>query len=169
MIRLIALIAKAKSSKFYLWLLNRVLSRSVPFNKTHGLQIVEIYDDGFKIFLPFKKNNLNHINGIHACALATLAEYISGLTLMMNLASDDFRLVMKSMTMTYHYQAKSDVFVSLRLNKEWMSANIFNSIEKEVSVFVDVISEVFDVQQNHICTGTTNWQIKKWEAVRTKK
>jgi acyl-coenzyme A thioesterase PaaI-like protein len=169
MIRLIALIARAKNSKFYLWLLNRVLSRSVPFNKPHGLKIIEIYDDGFKIFLPYRKGNLNHINGIHACALATLSEYISGLTLMMNLSSDDYRLVMKSMTMTYHYQAKCDVVVSLRLNKEWMHENILKFFDKDVSVFVDVTSEVYDVQQNLVCTGTTNWQIKKWEAVKTKK
>lgn len=82
--KLFSLIEKAKHSKLYLKILNVMLARSIPFNKPHGFTIKEIYDDGFKISLPYKRKNLNHIKGIHACALATLAEYTSGLTLMLN-------------------------------------------------------------------------------------
>ncbi len=166
--KLLSLLRKAKKSKFYLWLLNAALWRIIPFNKPHGLRITEIYGDGFKIFLPYKRKNLNHIHGIHACALATLVEYASGLSLVMNLASDDYRLIMKNLSMSYHYQAKTDVFVSIRLNKEWMSTNLFSTLENADRVFADVHAEVYDVQQNLVCSGIINWQIKKWQHVKTK-
>ncbi len=166
--RLLALIEKARHSKLYLRLLNFLLHRTIPFNKPHGLLIREIYDDGFKIILPYKRKNLNHINGIHACALATLAEYASGITLMLNLASDDYRLIMKNISMTYHYQAKADVFVTLTLKKEWMNERIFLPLKNGDSIFTEVNVDVYDTNQNHICTGLINWQIKKWEKVKTK-
>lgn len=166
--KLLPLLDKARKSNYYLWLLNVILKRVVPFNKPHGLTITEIYDDGFKILLPFKRKNLNHVNGIHACGLATLSEYASGLALMMNLASDDFRLIMKNMSMTYHYQAKADVFITSRFNKTWMESNIFSPLKSSDRVFIEVPTEVHDVQQNLICTGIIQWQVKKWESVKTK-
>lgn len=166
--KLLRLIDKARKSKFYLKLLNVVLSQAVPFNKPHGLLIKEMYDDGFRILLPFKRRNLNHIKGIHACALATLAEFASGLTLMMNLASDEYRLIMKSMSMTYHYQARTDVVVSIRLSKEWMDSTIFSNLKNADSVLAEVKADVYDVQQNLVCTGIINWQVKKWQSVKTK-
>lgn len=165
--KLLPLLAKARKSKFYLRLLNVVLRRVIPFNKPHGLKIVEVYDDGFRILLPYKRKNLNHVNGIHACALATLAEYASGLALMTNLASDDYRLIMKTMSMTYHYQAKTDVFITARFNKSWMEANVFFPLKNSDRVLPEVNTEVHDVQQNLICTGIIEWQVKKWNSVKT--
>lgn len=145
-----------------------MLGRAIPFNKPHGLKIIEVYDDGFKISLPYKRKNLNHIKGIHACALATLTEYTSGLTLMQNLASGDYRLIMKNISMIYHFQAKTDVIVSLHLSKEWMNTVVFIPLKTSGSIFTEVNAEVYDSNQNHICSGVINWQIKKWEKVITK-
>lgn len=145
-----------------------MLGRAIPFNKPHGLKIIEVYDDGFKISLPYKRKNLNHIKGIHACALATLTEYTSGLTLMQNLASGDYRLIMKNISMIYHFQAKTDVIVSLHLSKEWMNTVVFIPLKTSGSILTEVNAEVYDSNQNHICSGVINWQIKKWEKVITK-
>jgi hypothetical protein len=69
-------VQKAKHSKFYLWVLNFVLLRMVPFNNPHKLKIQTIADDGITMFAANTKNNRNHIKGIHACLLATLCEYV---------------------------------------------------------------------------------------------
>ena len=86
---------------------------------------------------------------------------------MLNLASGDYRLIMKNISMTYHYQAKTDVLVSLNLNKEWMETTVFSPLKNADSIFTEVKVEVYDSLQNHICTGLVNWQIKKWEKVKT--
>ncbi|MBA4146221.1 MAG: DUF4442 domain-containing protein, partial [Cytophaga sp.] len=39
-----SLVQKAKSSGFYLWLLNLAFERMVPFNRPHGFRIAEIGD-----------------------------------------------------------------------------------------------------------------------------
>ena len=62
---------KATNSKFYLWLLNQGLSYMIPFNKPHGFKIVKISEEKIRTKLPYKRKNLNHIKGIHACAMAT--------------------------------------------------------------------------------------------------
>ena len=74
-----ALIQKSKNSKFYLWLLNFVLWKTVPFNSPHKFLITAIDAGNVSIKLPYIRKNKNHINGIHACALATVCEYATGL------------------------------------------------------------------------------------------
>ena len=69
------LIEKAKTSHLYLRFLNWGLYRMIPFNAPHGFEIAEITDWEVKTVLPYIRKNLNHINGIHACALATVSEF----------------------------------------------------------------------------------------------
>ncbi|MBL0097002.1 MAG: DUF4442 domain-containing protein [Bacteroidetes bacterium] len=76
-----SLLEKAKTSGFYKWLFNIVLWRTIPFNQPHRLKVEQVKGDALLISIPFIRKNKNHINGIHACALATLCEYISGLSL----------------------------------------------------------------------------------------
>src|SRR5689334_25303249 len=79
--RLLFIYRRAKHSRFFLWLLNRVLGYSIPFNKPHGIKLTAVHDDGVSVRLPYRRKNLNHLKGIHACALATMAEFSSGIAL----------------------------------------------------------------------------------------
>ena len=71
-------IAAAKKSKFGMFKLNLGLHYVIPFNKPHGIKLIEISDDFVKTKIPYKRKNLNHIKGIHACGMATAAEFASG-------------------------------------------------------------------------------------------
>ena len=82
--KLNAIIAQAKHSTFYLWILNFILLKTVPFNKPHGLKVTHIGDEELTITANNVRSNQNHIKGIHACLLATLCEYVSGLSLLIN-------------------------------------------------------------------------------------
>jgi acyl-coenzyme A thioesterase PaaI-like protein len=164
---IIRFIEKAKDSTISLLLLNALLLRAIPFNKPHGLKIKEVLNGGFKIALPYKRKNLNHLKGIHACALAALAEYTAGLTLLYQLNSDEFRFIMKNLNVDFHFQAKTAVIASLQLDEEWIKTTILSPLEKTESVFTELKVAVYDMNQNHICTVTVNWQIKKWSAVKT--
>jgi acyl-coenzyme A thioesterase PaaI-like protein len=163
------LICKAKTSAFYRKLLNFALWRVVPFNKTHRPQITALTDDEVRMMLPFIRANKNHVGGIHACALATLCEYVCGLCLLMNLNPKEYRIVMKSLQMTYHYQAKTAVKARFRLSHEWIEKEILNPLQQAESVFNEFVVDVYDENEVHICTGTINWQIKSWDKVRTSK
>ena len=89
----------------------------IPFNKPHGFRIVEIGDYHIKLQLPYKRRNLNHIRGLHACALATLSEFTTGLLLISKLGFDTYRIIYNACEMDYHYQARWMLLPILRYLK----------------------------------------------------
>lgn len=161
-------IERAKHSKFYLWLLNQGLSRMIPFNKPHGFEILEVGDYHIKISLPYKRKNLNHIRGLHACALATVSEYTTGLLLISKLGFDTYRIIMQRLEMDYHYQGKMDAAANFSISKEWLQQSIVEPLKTQEAVTVICEIKIYDVQSNHLTTGRVHWQIKEWKRVKTK-
>lgn len=158
---------KAADSRFRLWLLNAGLLRIVPFNKPHALKIVEVDKDSILVKARNIRVNQNHIRGVHACLLATLCEYASGLSLLRELDPKEYRIILKNIHMTYHYQAKSDVFAKFGLDDNLLNESIIKPLQKEEAIFKEFEVEVYDEAKNHICTGLINWQIKAWKNVKT--
>lgn len=168
MIDLNKAVAKAKTSSFYRRLLNIALDRMIPFNKPHGFRIVEIGDDHITTSIPYKKKNLNHIRGLHACALATLSEFTTGFLLLSKLDSKKYRLIMQRLEMDYHYQGKSDAKAMFFLTNEWLRKQIMEPLETQDAVVVICEVEIHDDSGNRLTTGKVHWQIKDWRKVKTK-
>jgi acyl-coenzyme A thioesterase PaaI-like protein len=166
--RLSTLVNKARRSGFYLWLLNRVLQGLVPFNRPHKIRVTEIGEEELVMTAPYIRQNRNHIRGIHACLLATLCEYVSGLSLLLHFSPKDYRIILKNIHMTYHYQAKTAVTVKFRITAEEIQRSILGPLKTEEAVFREFSVEVYDAGGNHICTGLINWQIKSWSHVKMK-
>jgi acyl-coenzyme A thioesterase PaaI-like protein len=162
------LVSKASRSGWYLWLLNRVMSRAVPFNAPHHIRIISIRPGSTKVLLPYRRVNKNHVNGIHACALATLCEFTIGMSLITLISESRYRIILKNLNLEYHYQAKMDVIAEFELTNERLQAAIAGPLETADAVFEEFEINVYDTAENHICTGLANWQIKKWERVGTK-
>jgi hypothetical protein len=161
-------IKKAEHSIFYRWLLNRILWRAIPFNSPHSFLIVKIAEGFVGLKLPFIRKNKNHINGVHACALATASEYATGLCLMSLLSEKEYRIILKSIHMDYHFQGKTDITFDFKLDNSFISQNICAPLQTQEAVFIKLIIEGYDTQQKHISTGTIEWQVKRWDNVKTK-
>ena len=162
------LVEKSRTSAFHLWLLNRAMLRVVPFNSPHRLKILQVNHGSTKILLPYQKRNLNHLGGIHACALATLCEFTAGFCLLSRLGEKQFRFILKSLRMEYHFQGKSDVYSDFRLDEDFLQQKILGPLENSDAVFIMTEVAVNDMSGNHICTGFAEWQLKKWEKVTVK-
>jgi hypothetical protein len=162
------LFKKAQTSAFYRWILNNLLDRMIPFNKPHNFQLTEVGESHLKVLLPFKKRNLNHIHGIHACALATVSEFTSGLLLISKLDASKYRLIMKRLEMEYHYQGKMDVVASFSVTEEWLTEKIYNPLTEMDSVILPCEVKIHDIKGNLISVGKVFWQIKDWRKVKTK-
>lgn len=161
------LIKKAESSSLSLWWLNFLLGRLIPFNRPHGIKVIKISKSSIQTKIPYKRKNQNHIKGLHACGLATAAEFASGLLLLYNFGFKKYRLIMKSIQVDYSFQAKSDAVANFELNQNEVKS-FSQFIEKEgVGEFLCKIN-VNDEDGNLLCTVKTNWQIKLWEKVKTK-
>lgn len=159
---------KAQTSSFNKWLLNQGLNRMIPFNYPHQLKVMEIGPNHLKVKLPYKKRNLNHLKGLHACALATLAEVSSGLLLISSLDPKDYRIILKKLEMDYQYQGKTEAYSSFGLSDNDWSKKIMEPLTISDSIVVDCPVEIKDAHGNLVAIGTGIWQIKKWGSVRTK-
>lgn len=162
------IIAKASTSKRHLRLLNIGLSRMIPFNRPHGIRITEVSNNSVKTLLPYRRRNFNHIKGLHACGLATISEFSTGLVLLNCLDSKKYRIIMQKMEMNYHYQGKMDAHAYFEASDEWLKEKVIDPLENEPSVIVDCEVKVHDTQGNHLTTGNIFWQIKSWDKVKTK-
>jgi hypothetical protein len=159
---------KAKTSGFYLKLLNWGLFRTIPFNAPHGFRVLEIKDWEIKTVLPYIRKNLNHISGIHACALATISEFTTGLLLIAKLPSSKYRLILKRLEMEYHYQGKMEAYGTFAISADWIKDNITTPLQTQDSVLVPCEVKIHDRKGNHLTTGKVYWQIKDWTKVKTK-
>src|SRR5687768_7855184 len=162
------IIEKAKHSSIYLRVLNWSLNRMVPFNKPHGFRVIEIGDYHLKTLIPYKRRNMNHIRGLHACALATLSEFTTGFLLVSKLDGKKYRLIMQRLEMEYHYQGKMNATAEFSAPQEWLSENIYNPLRTTDAVVVPCEVKIHDAQGNHLTTGRVFWQIKNWSKVKTK-
>ena len=162
------IVEKARTSSFYLWLLNLGMDRMIPFNKPHGFRITEITESRIRTRLPYKRRNFNHIHGLHACALATLSEFTTGFLLISRLDPSRFRLILKTLEMDYHYQGKTEAQASFEVTESWLKEKVFDPLETQDAVVVVCEVRIYDANENHLTTGKVHWQVKSWEKVRTK-
>lgn len=168
MLSAFTIVEKARKSAFYRMLLNWSLNRMIPFNKPHGFVVVELGERHIRTMLPYRKRNLNHIRGLHACALATLCEFTTGFLLVNTLDPSKYRIIMKRLEMDYHYQGKTDAFARFSLAHEWLQEKVLKPLEQEESTTVTCEVLAHDRKGNHLTTGRVHWQIKAWSSVRTK-
>lgn len=162
------IVEKAKHSSLYRYLLNWSVDRMVPFNKPHGFRVVEIGQESIRTTIPYKRRNLNHIRGLHACALATLSEFTTGFLLLSRLDASRYRLIMQKLEMEYHYQGKMNAFASFSLSENWMTENVYGPLNNQEAVVVKCQVKIHDIEGNHLSTGHIFWQIKDWRKVKTK-
>lgn len=165
----VVLLNKAKKSRFYLWLLNQVLSRIIPFNLPHKFEIQELSDTHIKTRLPFIRKNKNHIGGLHACALATLSEYTTGVMLLSGLSPKEYRIILKNLEIEYFYQGKMDAQATWRISGEYIRESVLEPLKTSESIVLPCEIKIHDKQGNHLSTARVFWQIKPWSKVKTGK
>lgn len=168
MAKLPALIEGARKSPFKLKLLNLFLGRLIPFNRPHGVKILELGKEHVKTCAPYRRKNQNHIRGIHACCIATVAEFSSGLLFLSRLNPSRYRLIMAHLEIDYHYQAKSAIIAETRISEQQLKGEILKPLADAEKLLFTQVTEVHDAEQNHIATARVTWQIKRWDKVRTK-
>jgi acyl-coenzyme A thioesterase PaaI-like protein len=162
------ILTKARTSSFYLWVLNVLLWRLIPFNKSHKVTIEKLEEDKVTIKLPYRKTNQNHLKGMHACALATLCEYASGIGLMTQLNAEHYRIILKEIKLDFQAQAKSDVFASFELNKPQLQTDIIEPLALSGVIVKTFPIRAYDHNHKTICMAEITWQLKSWEKVKHK-
>lgn len=161
------LLLKAQTSPFYLWLLNRLLGRLVPFNRPHGFAIERIEADRIVTRAANRRINQNHIRGIHACAIATIAEFSSGLALLSMLDPTRYRLIMARLEIEYLFQARMEILATTVLDARQVQQEILERLLDGDAVSFTQETLVEDRQGHTVARAHITWQIKPWAKVST--
>ncbi|HRH68939.1 MAG TPA: DUF4442 domain-containing protein [Flavobacteriales bacterium] len=162
------LLAKARHSGHWRWRLNFLLPWAIPFNRPHGFRVHPLPTGGISVRIPYWRVNRNHINGIHACAIATASEMCSGLSVLEKLDPKKYRLIMRTLHMEYHYQAKQPAIAKCVPTEEEIAELVVRPLASRDSVDYSSTVEVHDAHGNHLATAKVTWQVKEWGKVRTK-
>lgn len=162
------MLAKARKSGLSRWFLNMALPFSIPFNRPHGFKVVPLPEGGIAVRIPYWRINQNHIKGIHACCIATASEMCSGLSVLEQLDPKRYRLIMRSLHMQYHYQAKRAARAQCVPSATEIAERVVGPLATQDAVDHTSVVEVHDVEGNHLATATVTWQVKQWTKVRTR-
>lgn len=162
------LTTRARTSQQWLWVLNRIAMQVIPFNGAHNFVIDAIGEDFVRTRAPYRKKNFNHIRGIHACGIATIAEFSAGFLLLTQLDPARYRLIMSRMEVEYTYQAKQEIYSESRHSLEQLLSEVVEPLKRQDLVTVTMKSRVTDASGNAVALARTTWQIKNWKQVKTK-
>ena len=119
--------------------LSVLLGRVVKFLGTSGIQVHSLTQHEAVMSLANRTKVQNHIKGVHAAAMALLAESATGFVTGMNVP-DDKILVIKSLHVDYVKRAQGDLRAVAQLTDEQI-AQITSQEKGEVTVAVTITDE----------------------------
>lgn len=70
--------------------------------------------------------------------------------------------------MDYHFQGKTEIAFEYKLDNKFIQQHIILPLQSQDAVLIKLIIHSYDKQQKHISTGTIEWQVKRWDKVKTK-
>lgn len=139
------------------WVITRMFGRFVPFLGTAGLVFEEVSRERMVVSVKNRRKVQNHIQGLHAAAMALLAETATGFVVGMNVPDDKFMLL-KSMKVSYFKRAQGDMRAVATLSPEQVG-RMFS--EDKGDVLVDVVVTDESGESPIACEMVWAWVPKK--------
>ena len=147
----------AKSGKTR-WM-SRLMQEVIPFNRPHRLTVLFLREDRCEVALPFRRRNLNHVGTMHACALATAAEYASGLCVLSAFGVGRVRLVMANMQIAYSRRGDSSCIAAAELHAEVLE-HVRTQLEDQGRCAFELHSVVRDSADEVVAEAKITWHLK---------
>ncbi len=119
--------------------ISTIFGTVVPFVGTSGLRYEQLSGNEVIVSIRNRRKVQNHIKGVHAAAMALVAETATGFVVGMNLSDDKLPLI-KSLHVDYKRRAVGDLRAVATLTDEQV-AMIQNEPKGEVLVGITVTDE----------------------------
>lgn len=119
--------------------ISKIFGKVVPYVGTSGLLYEELTPERVVVSIKNQRKVQNHINNVHAAAMALLAETATGFVVGMNLPDDKLPLI-KSLKVNYYKRTQGDMRAVATLTPEDI-ARIEREPKGEVLVPVIVTDE----------------------------
>lgn len=140
--------------------ISKIFGRVVPLVGTAGLRYDELTPERVVVSIRNRRPVQNHIDGVHAAAMALLAETATGFVVGMNLPDDKLPLI-KSLKVDYQKRTKGDMRAVATLSNEQIQL-IRTTPKGEVLVPVVVTDE--SGQEPIQCEMLWAWVPKKYKS-----
>lgn len=137
------------------------MTKSVPYAAHTGVELVEITAERATARLAKREAVGNHIQTVHAGAMFTLGETVSGAA-MSGLLADDIltlRPVAAEASIRYVKTAKTDLFAIGRVDAD--GAAIKAALDADGKVQFDVKVDIKDADQLTVAEMTVAWHVTK--------
>lgn len=129
------------------WLFARMLGRSVPYTGSIGAR-VELLEPGHaRVSLRDHRAVRNHLNSIHAIALANLGEVATGLAMLT--AATNARGILVGMQIEYRKKARGTLMAECTATPP----------EVTEPVDIQVSAPIVDVAGDIVAVVTANWRL----------
>lgn len=119
--------------------ISKIFGKVVPYVGTSGLLYEELTPERVVVSIKNQRKVQNHINNVHAAAMALLAETATGFIVGMNLPDDKLPLI-KTLKVSYYKRTQGDMRAVATLSAEDI-ARIEREPKGEVLVPVIVTDE----------------------------
>ncbi len=139
------------------WVITRMFGKFVPFLGTAGLVFEEVSRERMVVSVKNRKKVQNHIKGLHAAAMALLAETATGFVVGMNVP-DDKLMLLKSMKVSYYKRAQGNMRAVATLPAAQVQ-RMFT--EDKGDVLVDVVVTDESGESPIVCEMVWAWVPKK--------
>ena len=113
-------------------LLSYMIGKTVKYIGTSGVKCLELTPKRSVFFLKNKRKVRNHIGGIHAAAMALLAETATGLLIGMNIPVDKVGVI-KSLKVDYLKRVSGDLTAIATLTDDQVT--LIKTLKKAILMF----------------------------------
>ena len=130
------------------WLFNAFIKWRIPYTASISSRVLLFEAGHARIALKDRRKIRNHLNSIHALALANLGEFTSGLALMSSLPSD-IRGIPVNISTDYFKKARGMLIAESVV----AAPDVKNDMEFKVK------AEVRDKEGDIVATTTVSWRL----------
>ena len=139
--------------------MSSLMQEVIPFNRPHRLTVLSLSDERCEVELPFRRRNRNHVGTMHACALATAAEYASGLCVLSAFGVGSARLVMANMQISYARRGDSRCVAEAKLPSKTLE-HVQGQLNDQGRCAFELRSVVRDAAGEVVAEAQITWHLK---------
>jgi acyl-coenzyme A thioesterase PaaI-like protein len=133
------------------WFFMRLVAFRIPYTGTMRAQVLKLEPGETEVRLPDRKIIRNHLNCIHAIALANLGEFTGGITVLGRLPAQT-KFIITSLKIEYLKKARGDLLGRCRLP-------MIESFQGEMKL--NVYTEITNRQNELVARTTAEWVLRR--------
>jgi acyl-coenzyme A thioesterase PaaI-like protein len=138
-------LSRIPSGKFFF---SKAIRLFVPYSGSIDARVLELRSGYALLKLKDRKFVRNHLNSIHAIALANLGELCSGLAFVWSLPPE-MKGIVTEIRIEYHKKARGTLYAE----------STSPTLETKTSQIVQVQAQIIDQAKNLVCTVHVTWKI----------